>query len=122
MLQGRTGRGPAPPAGCCGCYLRCLLTSLVISNIETWDLPPNTGLSLSSALMLRRFFLSCRLLRLMYIQIFLVTSVRGIALVPITAPSAALGFIGFMNAAFGLRFLPAFFAFFFAIFDSPLIE
>jgi len=27
----------------------------------------------------------------------------------------ALGIIGFMNAAFGLRFLPLFFAFFFAI-------
>jgi hypothetical protein len=45
----------------------------------------------------------------------LVTSVRGIALVPTTAPSVALGFIGFMKAALGLRFLPAFFAFFFAI-------
>jgi hypothetical protein len=34
----------------------------------------------------------------------------------------ALGFIAFMNAAFGLRFLPPlFFAFFFAIFNSPLI-
>jgi hypothetical protein len=34
----------------------------------------------------------------------------------------ALGFIAFMNAAFGLRFLPPlFFAFFFAIFSSPLI-
>src|SRR6185295_11330695 len=116
----RICRRPAPPAGCSD-YLRCLLTSLVISNIETWDLPPNTGLSLSSALMLRRFFLSCRLWRLMYCQIFLVTSVRGIAPLPITAPSAALGFIGFMNAAFGLRFLPDFFAFFFAICDSPLI-
>jgi hypothetical protein len=51
----------------------------------------------------------------------LVTSVRGIALEPMTAASVALGFIGFMNAAFGLRFLPAaFFAFFFAILASPL--
>jgi hypothetical protein len=32
-----------------------------------------------------------------------------------TAARVALGVIGFMNAAFGLRFLPAFFAFFFAI-------
>jgi hypothetical protein len=48
--------------------------------------------------------------------------VRGIALEPITAASVALGFIAFMNAAFGLRFLPPlFFAFFFAIFNSPLI-
>jgi hypothetical protein len=41
--------------------------------------------------------------------------VRGMALEPMTAASVALGFIAFMNAAFGLRFLPAFFAFFFAI-------
>ena len=34
------------------------LTSLVISNIDTWPLPPNTALSLSSALIMRRFFLS----------------------------------------------------------------
>ena len=39
-------------------YFRCLLTSLVISNIDTWPLPPNTVLSLSSALIMRRFFLS----------------------------------------------------------------
>src|SRR4029077_4462715 len=49
---------------------------------------------------------------------FLVTSVRGIALEPITAASVASGFIGFMNAAFALRFLP--FAFFFAVLLSPL--
>jgi MFS family permease len=48
-----------------GDYLRCLLTSLVISNIDTWRLPPNTSLSLSSALIMRLFLLSCRLLRLM---------------------------------------------------------
>jgi hypothetical protein len=56
----------------------------------------------------------------MYPQIFLVTSVRGIALDPITAASVPLGVIGFMKAAFGLRFLPLFFAFFFAISISPL--
>jgi len=39
-------------------YLRCLLTSFVISNIETCFLPPNTSRSLSSALMLRLFLLS----------------------------------------------------------------
>ena len=39
-------------------YLMCLLTSFVISNIETCFLPPNTGPSLSSALMLRRSFAS----------------------------------------------------------------
>src|SRR5688572_10131371 len=67
-------------------YLRCLLTSLVISNIETCFLPPNTSFSFSSALMLRRFLLSWSPFFLMYIQIFLVTSVRGIGLFPITAP------------------------------------
>src|SRR3954463_13687871 len=41
-----------------GDYLMCLLTSLVISNIETLPLPPNTGLSLSSALIMRRSFAS----------------------------------------------------------------
>jgi hypothetical protein len=41
--------------------------------------------------------------------------VRGIEPEPTTAASTALGLIGFMNAAFGLRFLPLFFAFFFAI-------
>jgi hypothetical protein len=46
--------------------------------------------------------------------------VRGIALDPTTAASGPVGFIGFMKAAFGLRFLPAFFAFFFAISISPL--
>src|SRR5688572_7388935 len=39
-------------------YFRCLLTSLVISNIDTWLLPLNTVFSLSSALIMRRFFLS----------------------------------------------------------------
>src|SRR5215467_7749612 len=39
-------------------YLMCLLTSLVISNIETLPLPPNTALSLSSALIMRRSFAS----------------------------------------------------------------
>src|SRR5436189_6385785 len=87
--------------------------------------PPKTALSAASALMLRRFFLSWRPFRLMYCQSFLVTSVRGIALEPMTAPSAALGIIGFMNAALGFRlvaFRLAFFAafFFFAILISPV--
>jgi hypothetical protein len=34
----------------------------------------------------------------------------------------ALGVIGFMKAAFGLRFLPLFFAFFFAIVYSPRLN
>jgi len=45
-----------------------------MSNIETWDLPLKTGRSLSSALMLRRFFESCRPFRLMYCHSFLVSS------------------------------------------------
>jgi hypothetical protein len=43
----------------------------------------------------------------------LVTSVRGIGLAPTTSESAALGVIGFMKAAFGLRavfFVAVFFA------------
>jgi hypothetical protein len=40
----------------------------------------------------------------MYCQSFLVTSVRGRALLPTTSAKAADGCIGFMNAAFGLRF------------------
>src|SRR4051812_11130231 len=81
-----------------------------MSNMVTWLLPPNTGRSLSSALMARRFLESCRPFRLMYAQIFLVTSVRGMALLPTTAPSAASGCMGFMNAALGVRFLPVFLA------------
>jgi hypothetical protein len=53
----------------------------------------------------------------MYAQSFFVTSVRGAGLLPITSASAALGVIGFMNAALGLR--ADFFAVFLAIF-SPL--
>src|SRR6185369_14538922 len=90
-------------------YLRCLETSLVISNIETCFLPPKTSLSLSSALIMRRLVLSCRLFFLMYPQSLLVTSVRGIGLVPTTAASVELGIIGFMNAALGFRLAPDFF-------------
>src|SRR5437763_15606586 len=100
-------------------YLMCLLTSFVISNIETLPLPPNTGLSLSSALIMRRSFASWRLFFLMYCQSFFVISVRGIGLPPTTALSAASGCIGFMNAAFGVRFAPPFFAAFFA--PPPLL-
>src|ERR1700741_4368762 len=84
-------------------YFRCLLTSLVISNMLTVFLPANTGFSLSSALMLRLFLASCRPFFLMYAQSFLVTSVRGIGLSPITSPSAALGVMGFMKAALAFR-------------------
>src|SRR6478672_974155 len=86
-------------------YLRCLLTSFVISNIETLPLPPKTALSLSSALIMRRSLASWRPFRLMYCQSFFVTSVRGMALLPTTAPSAGEICIGLMKAAFGVRFL-----------------
>src|SRR5215211_911187 len=81
-----------------------------MSNIVTWDRPPNTGRSLSSALMARRFFASCRPFRLMYCQSFLVSSVRGSAEFPTTAPRALSGCTGRMNAALGTRFLADFFA------------
>src|SRR5690242_19937909 len=42
----------------------------------------------------------------MYCHNFFVISVRGIGLFPTTAPSAASGCIGFMNAGFGARFAP----------------
>ncbi len=47
----------------------------------------------------------------MYPHSLLVTSVRGIGLLPITAASVELMFIGFMKAAFGLRLAAGFFAF-----------
>jgi hypothetical protein len=46
-------------------YLRFFETSFVMSNIETCALPPKTTLSAASALIMRRFFLSCRLFFLM---------------------------------------------------------
>src|SRR5438045_6628274 len=81
----------------------------------TVALPPKTGFSDSSAWIMRRFFLSCRLFFLMYAHSRLVTSVRGTALSPTISLSAGLGCIGFMNAALG--FLAD--DFFFAI-RSPL--
>src|SRR4051794_20842443 len=72
-------------------YFRCLLTNLVISNMLTCALPPNTALSASSALIMRLFFLSCRPFFLMYAHSFLVTSVRGIAFDPTTSASLSLG-------------------------------
>src|SRR5688572_17590799 len=65
---------------------------------------------------MRRLTRSCRPLRLMYPQSFLVTSVLGMSLPPITPASVGLGVIGFMNAAFGLRAL-----FFFAGFFAALL-
>ena len=46
-------------------YLACLKMYFVISNIVTDALPPKSAFSLSSALIWRRFFLSCRLYFLM---------------------------------------------------------
>ena len=48
--------GPAGDAICGVIHLRCLPTSLVISNMFTEDLPPNTALSAASALIIRLFF------------------------------------------------------------------
>jgi hypothetical protein len=96
-------------------YFRCLLTSLVISNIDTCFLPPNTPTRLASALIMRLFLASCSLFFLMYTHSFFVTSVRGSGFDPTTMASAALGIIGFMNAALGFRLAPDFFAVFFAV-------
>ena len=40
-------------------YFKCLLTSLVISNMLTWDLPPKTGFNVASDLIIRLFLASC---------------------------------------------------------------
>ena len=48
-----------------GLYFRCLLTSLVISNMFTIALPPKTGFSAASALIMRLFFGSWSLFFLM---------------------------------------------------------
>ena len=54
--------GPEGPAfhfdECTGSYFICLETNLVISNIETFLLPPKILASLSSALIMRRLMLS----------------------------------------------------------------
>src|SRR5882672_7232740 len=103
-------------------YPRCLLTYLVSSNIEACALP-NSARILSSALIMRRLTASCNLFFLMYFQIWLVTSVRGIGVEPMIAASGPRGVSGIMNAAFGLRATfffavlgAAFFATFFAAF------
>jgi hypothetical protein len=46
-------------------YFRCFATSLVISNMFTVDLPPNTPFSTASALIIRLFFGSWSLFFLM---------------------------------------------------------
>src|SRR5438874_12488340 len=80
----------------------------------TVALPPKTRFSDSSAWIMRRFFLSCRLFFLMYAHSRFVTSVRGTALSPTISLRAGLGCIGFMNAALG------FLADFFFAMRSPL--
>jgi hypothetical protein len=84
-------------------YFRCFETSLVISNMLTWLLPLNTGLSASSALIMILFFLSCRPRFLMYAQSFFVSSGRESGVEPTTAESLSSGWTGFMKAGFGLR-------------------
>src|SRR3546814_20518425 len=59
--------------------LMCLLTSLVISNMLTLDLPPKTFFSCSSSLILLRFFWSCSLCFLLYVQWFLLFCPPGLA-------------------------------------------
>src|SRR5215831_7367698 len=119
MLQAKqraTALGPSPKVGPTGRdrdYFRCLLTSFVIANMFTEDLPPKTALRPASALIMRLFFLSCRPFFLMYAHSFLVTSVRGIGLAPTMAAKVSLGVTGRMKAAFGFRpvvFFPVFFA------------
>src|SRR5690349_10018446 len=95
----------------------------------TWLLPPNSGRSLSSALIARRFLLSCSPLRLMYDHSLLMTCVRGCGVEPMTAASCALGVRGRMNAGFGVRLRPeeaffrvaAFFVVRFAAFARPAV-
>src|SRR5215210_7130755 len=65
--------------------------------------------------MARRFLASCSPFRLMYAQSLLITWVRGMGLLPITAASFALGCKGFINAGFGARFLPDDFLALFAV-------
>src|SRR5690606_13534717 len=57
-------------------HFRCCATYLFISNIVTLSLP-NTGRSLSSLMISRRFFGSCRSFFLMYSHSFLTTCGRG---------------------------------------------
>src|SRR5216117_162678 len=104
----RRSRRPPPVAssesGAAG-YLTCLLTSLVISNMLTCALPPNTALSASSDLIIRLFFESCSLFFLMYAHSFLVSSVRGSGFGPTTSDSTPSGVTGFMKAALGFLLL-----------------
>src|ERR1017187_6046653 len=84
-------------------YLTFWETSLVISNMLTFFLPPNTACSAASALIWVLTFLSCSACFLMYCQSFLVSSVRGNGFEPTTTASFSLGWTGFRNAALGFR-------------------
>jgi len=64
IVRSTCAPGRARP-GDADAYFRCLLTSLVISNMFTLALPPNTGLSAASALIVRLFLGSCSLFFLM---------------------------------------------------------
>jgi hypothetical protein len=57
-------------------------------------------------LMARRFLESCNPFRLIYAQSLLMTWVRGMGLLPMTAASLGLGCNGLMNAGFGARLRP----------------
>lgn len=89
-------------------YERCFETKLVISNMFTVALPPNTFFKEASALIFRLFFSSWSLFFLMYAQRAFTTSDRGIGPFPTTAARSALTVIGFMNAE--LTFFAAGFA------------
>src|SRR5260370_26724690 len=65
-------------------------------------LPLNTSRRLSSALMLRLSFLSCRSCFLTYAQIFFTTSLRGIGLSAAFFSAAARGVIDLLTPPVGL--------------------
>jgi len=83
--------------------LTCVETCFVNSNMVTCFLPPKITLRVSSALMRVFFFSSWSLFFLIYSQIFLVISLRGMGFEPTTAARASSGWTGFMKAALGLR-------------------
>ena len=64
-VEDRSGEAAALRGHGLPAYDRCLFTSRVISNMLTLDLPPSTGRSVSSALIIRLFCVSCSPRRLM---------------------------------------------------------
>src|ERR1039457_6601190 len=91
--------------------LRCLLTNLVISNIETCFFPSNTAKRCSSALIFLLSFASWRLFFFIYSHSFLVIFVLGSGSIPTILASAALGFTAFINAGLGDPFFVTFLSF-----------